>query len=227
VKFTVEKLVRLAYRRAGLLELTQTLTQPQLAAGVELLETILHEMPTYGFFARMEAFHELVLTEGVYRYLLPNTVLDVAEGALIAPDQEVDRAAGETRVSLISKAQWHALSAKSALGHPTLFFPDRVADIIEVFLWPIPHQTGATIRFLVQRQLSDDLVTTSAIDLETSWDGWVIERLAADLAGASSLDTKAMTLSASAQEKLVRAIGFANDHAPRQLVRDHDTGLGW
>lgn len=228
-KFTIDVLVTLAFRRAGLVSITQTPRETELKHGRLVLENVVDELAVYGGpFARTTAFINVSITKGQTEYPLPATVLDLLSPAMyIDPtNTDITRADGETPIDLVSEEEWTKYSSKSASGRPIKMYADRTSsdDIVTAVLWPVPDEAGATVRFYVQRRLADTDDGGATLDLQTYWNPYIISRLAARLAQDSSLDQRSAKLDSEAERQLIFARGKANERADNQIYVSHDTG---
>lgn len=220
--WTVNELISRAYKQARLLEVSQDPTEDQYEFGRQSLEDILDQLPNEGQFCRVLDFDEVTLTEDTYKYTLAANTLDVLPDAqyITASETDTSKADGETRIRLVSQQEWHRLSSHGSKGRPTLFWPNRKADLIEAWLWPIPDEAG-TVRFRVHRRLADANDGEANLDLEAYWVQYLKKALAADLASASSLDSAAASLGREAQMLLEKAKGKANPRPNAQLFVAH------
>lgn len=227
-KFTINVLTTLAFRRAGLVSITQTPREAELKHGRLVLEQVTDELAVYGSFARTSSFINVALTQGTTEYPLPATVLDLLSPAMyIDPtNTDVDKADGETPIDLIREEEWTRYSSKSASGRPVKMYAERSGDddIVTAVLWPVPDEVGATVRFFVKRRLADTDDGNATLDLQTYWNPYIVSRLAARLAQDSSLDARSAKLDAEAERQLIFARGQANERAENQIYVDHDTG---
>lgn len=228
-KFKIDKLVRMAYRRAGIISIEQEPNDAEKAHGKDTLEEVVDELETHGLFARVTSFVTLPITVDVTEYALPANVVDLLSPAMyIDPtNTDVTKADGETPIKLILEDEWTRLSSKSAKGRPTLMYADRSAntDIITAVLWPRPDEDGGSVRFYVHRRLADTDDGNATLDLQTYWSSYIISTLASRLAQDSSLDARAASLAQTAARQLVFAKDKANERPGTQIYVDH-TG-GW
>lgn len=223
-QFTVNQLVTLAFKRAGLKELSETCSESELRYGRDVLELLFDRMPNDGPAARVQDFLVVELTAGQSVYTVESRVVDFLDvGMFIRADQPLDNAEGELLVNIVDQRTWQRFSSKAASGTPTMFYPHRVSDPIEVYLWPVPDETGARIRFRVHRALADVADGNSTIDLESTWNEWVVLALASKLATSSSMGTQAASLRTEADIEFRRARGQANHKGPERMVLDHMT----
>ncbi len=226
--FTIDKIIRLAYNRAGLLVIGQPATDAELAHGRDVLEEVTDELEVHGTLARVTEFVTLPITQDVTTYAMPATAVDLLSPAMYidSTNTDTDRADGETPIQLVREEEWTQYASKSARGRPTQMYADRTEDIIKAVLWPVPSEVGASVRFFVHRRLADTDDGNATLDLQNYWNAYIITRLASLLAQESSLDARAAGLAAQAEQKLKLARGKANERPGTQMYVDHDTGHG-
>jgi hypothetical protein len=227
-KFTIDTIITIAFRRAGITTMTKTPQLDEIQHGRLVLEEVTDELAVFGTFARVSSFVNVAITKGTTRYDMSSDVLDLLSPAMyIDPtNDDVDRADGETPIDLVREEEWTKYSSKSASGRPVKMYADRSAknDIITAVLWPVPDEEGATVRFFVQRRLADTDDGGATLDLQTYWNPYIISRLAARLAMDNSLEARAASLDAVAERQLLFARGMANERPGNQIYVDHDTG---
>lgn len=224
-ELNVGTLVTMSYKMAGLMNVGQAPSAAQKTFAKQLLETILDGLQAEGVNARALTFENLALTAGTYKYALSTAALDViGPGMYISADQaDLERATGETPVTIIGPDQWQLTSSKAATGRPTLYYPYRVSNPVQVWLWPIPDEAG-TIRFQVHRKLADTDDDNATLDLETYWDQFILWELSHQLAAASSLPVGKLSYYAGqAQMKKSYAKSMARNHANGQIMLVHST----
>jgi|SRR5687768_4795797 len=226
-QFTIGKIVALAYKRAGLVELRQTPQTAQMTYGRDQLELILDELETYGVKTRAVTFILLSLTEGEHIYDLPAGIVDVLGPAkYIAEGQDTANPSGETRIAIISRGEWQEMSARDAEGEPTRAYIDKSTDTMQVWFWPIPNEDG-TVRFMVERQLADADLDDATLDLPTYWGEYLVNKLASLLAESQSMPgEKVMRLTMMANAALTRARAKNNSGLSNQIMVDHPTNVG-
>lgn len=227
-RFTIGQHIDIAYKTAGLVELSQEPSAAQYGFARQALENILDSLDTYGVFARVQAFSELTLTPGQAVYDLPASVIEpIGTAMYIDPTQDVDAAEGETPVFQVRREEWQTLSNKGSQGRPVKYFADRNADIQRVYLWLVPDEAG-TIRFQVIRALADSDDNAATLDLQIWWNKYIQYALASTLAEAASLSpSKVMGLEQKAQRELIQCQGKANEYSPNQMHLDHYGPRPW
>lgn len=223
-EFSVNDLVKRAYRRAGLLNEHMLPSQQQAADAREELELIIDALELEGLMVRSVIMEHVVLEAGTASYTLPDHVLDViGEAKHIRDGEELDRASGETVIQAIPRADWQGISAKNATGLPSLYYPDRSGSQVVVHLWPIPDAAG-TARFQVHRLRADNDVGLATPDVERHWGQYLVYELAHKLALSRSLPLpRCQMLAVEAARYLTKAKLKSNEHQPRQIHLTHRT----
>ena len=223
-ELTIDQVVKLAWRCAGLLSVDANPTEGQYGIGRELLETMTDELVTQGLFARSVDFYNLTLVAGTHIYSLPNTTVDViGNGAYLEPGESLTQASGETTVQPIDRAMYQSISAKSSSGSPTMYYLHRVSAPPSVYFWPIPSEAG-TVRFQVQKLLADCDTGASTLDVERFWVRGLVWALAAEIAASQSLPAPTvMRLEGKAEGLLRRARSYASEHINLSFQMGHRT----
>lgn len=179
----IAAIIRGAYRRAGLLNEDQELSEARARVGREELDDLLEHLQTEGVPARSQTFELVQLVAGQRDYPLDASTLDVRDnGAYIAPGDDPERANAETIVAPMTIQEWQVISAKDADGIPFKYFTDRSTDTLTVRLWMVPGagEAGGYIRFIVERLAADAMDGNATVDKERYW----IECLKSGLAWA-------------------------------------------
>lgn len=227
-EYTMAEICLRAARLAGIRNKHQQLDAATTRQALGALETRLKFMASKGIAVRQRVFEEVSLTSGEDRYDMPAHVADVYGPAMYIPASTTDleRATGETPVTMEPAEDWQLRSAKAATGTPVKYFPYRASSIIQVRIWPTPTE-DATIRFLVERWPADATNGSSTADVERPWQICLEHWLAHDLALEDSKDMKRVLYLATLAQGFERdCIGFSAQRGSQQAVLDHDTGYG-
>lgn len=221
-EFNIGQIITLAYRQAGILSLYQSPSDAQMSYGKDLLQMVSQSAHLQGFFAKVVAFYELDVLEGISSYTLPAYVLDVLDaGMFIDPTQDPEHANGETICRLISRAEWQELSSKDATGRPTLMYEHRTADSVELRLWPIPSASdaGGTLRLQVHRLRANMTDTTKTPEFERYWSEYLVYETAQHIAFGSALALgRVQALRDTAANQLRLCKGMANQRTNQRFV---------
>jgi hypothetical protein len=228
--FTIGQIVTMAYRDAALISMYESPTLRQTQAALDEFERIVNGTQAKGLFARTIDFYNLtplVLNQFVYPATL--NVLDVVGvGMYIDPTQaDITRSSSETQVLPMSRETWQELSGKGAQGRPTMYYPHRVSDQLQIYLWPLPSaaEAGGTIRFQIHRYRADVRDPNATTDFERFWVDWLTSELATRLALMSGVSMeRVQTLQALAISKLRDCRAMATQRVSQQFVARHRTG---
>lgn len=226
-EFNVSSIIKMAYQTAGLLTVYQGVNTQQAQLGMDLLDLITKSSQTMGLFARTMVDYNLTLVAGQRDYTLPGNVLDLTgNGAFIASGQTLAAAAGETPVMPMSREQWQGMSAKDAVGRPTMYSVDRTDAAIVVSFWPTPDTANAgTVRFPTHRLRADTREGNATLDFESFWQEYFVCELAARLALANSMSiSRVQYLKSEAHEKLELCRAQAQQRGSQQFVMAHRSG---
>lgn len=217
---SINALVLLAYKRAGLLPVEATLASanviPRLEHGRQLLDITLDELVTEGFNARTTSFYELPIVAGQEVYTLPDSLLDVYEDAMFIPeDSHPTQTTGELVCKQVDMATWQLLTNKGSPSmRPSLYVAFRQGATVQLKFWPVPSDAG-TMRLKTVRLLGGNSDGTKNPDLQRHWYGALIWCLAYDIAMDSSLPSdKTDRLIAKAEAAKKKCIAYDREHTP-------------
>lgn len=215
-----------AYQKAGLKNVSQSLTVDEGSFARDLLASIIDGMQAEGLRARAVEFRNVTLVDGQVDYVMDDDVLDVVgDGMYIDPSQDVDAATGEVPVIMIGRDQWQLLSNKSATGRPIEFYVHRTGSPPTVKLWPTPDANNeGTIRFQVHLFAANSNDSSKTMDLERVFAQYIEWELAHQICLANSLHQQARYYGQVALQKLEVAKSFAAQRTPAQFVVRHRTG---
>ena len=229
---SINTLVLLAYKRAGLLPVEAKLSGanmvPKLEHGRQLLDLILDGLATKGFIARTMGFYDLTIVAGESQYTLPDSILDVYEDAMFVPgppeNQDTKHTTGEMVCKQIDLATWQSLTTKGTTSsRPTLYAAFRSGATAELRLWPVPNEAG-TLRVKTVRLLGDNSDGTKTPDLHRYWFDALIWCLAYYVAVDSSMPTEKITfLAQMAEAKKAECLGYGFEHTGATATLNYTT----
>lgn len=222
-QLSIDDLILTAYQQSGIVALHEGFTSPQWTDRVifarRRLDAIIDELATSGGVARSTDFYNLTLAHGVYRYDLPSYALHVSgDGMFIDPSVlDITKADSETLVQQVSRETWHSISAKSAVGTPSIMYCHRASSPPQIWFWPIPS-AGGTVRLQLYRLSADTYEGDKTVDLMDYWVEYITYRLAFALAVSQSLPAETCGMLRNESEKLLRrARMLSNDHTDNQI----------
>lgn len=227
---SINTLVLLAYKRAGLVSIETRLSGANLTAklehGRQQLELILDGLATEGFIARTTVFHDLPMVAGESQYTLPDSILDVHEDAMFVPSENTDtkHTQGELVCKQTDLATWQLLTNKGSTStRPTLYVALRDGATVALRFWPVPSTAG-TMRLKTSRLLGGAADGRLSPDLQRYWHdalGWM---LASYLAIDSSLPAdKVAMLAQMAAQKKGECVRYAMEHTGTQATVNYPT----
>jgi hypothetical protein len=227
-EFPISGLVLLAFRKAGVVSLYQSLTDQQAKYAYDELDLLARSTQTMGLFAKVMRFDIIPLAEGVASYTLATDVLDVdGDGAFIPVGQPLTAATGETPVKPISRERWQGLSNHAATGRPVEYFTDRTGSQIVYYVWPTPDASNAgNIRIQSHRLRANMRDGNATPDFEPYWQEYFVAALAARIATSHSMALpRVQMLRSEAQDLLERCRAQSQQRGSQQFVIGHRSGM--
>jgi hypothetical protein len=206
-RFSVGRIIRMAYRMARLASEHTVLQPEQVVEAQDYLETILDSLPAEGGFSREVDFETVTLVAGTYQYTLSSDILMV-EGDGRYVDSGGTGVQGELLVRKIMSDAWQDRGVTGETGRPREYYLHRAADAPQVWVYPTPEATG-TIRFLARRLLADANDTAATPDVGYSWTRYLMLALAADLVTAKLGAERARDLRLQANEEREKCLGHS------------------
>lgn len=216
---SINQLILLAYKRAGLVPIETKLNGanlvPKLEHGRQTLDLVLDGLATEGFTARSTTFYDLPIVAGESYYTLPDSILDVIEDAMFIPSENSDtkHTTGEMVCVQIDLATWQTLTVKGSIStRPQLYVAVRSGETPEVRFWPVPSEAG-TMRLKVVRLLAGNSDGTKNVDLQRYWYDALVWCLAYYFAVDSSLPSdKVNFLAAMCATKKKECLRYSFEH---------------
>lgn len=227
---SINTLILLAYKRAGLLPVEAKLSGanmvPKLEHGRQVLDLIMDGLATEGFMARTMGFYDLPIVAGESQYTLPDTVLDVFEDAMFVPSENEDtkHTTGELVCKQIDLATWQTLTTKGSIStRPQLYAAFRSGATVELRFWPVPSEAG-TMRVKTVRLLGSNADGNKTPDLHRYWFDALVWCLAYYVAVDSSVPAERVQfLNAMAEQKKKACVRYSYEHTSQQATVDYST----
>jgi|SRR6478609_546639 len=227
---TIDEIVAMAYRRAGVLNVQQSPTTVQARVARQLLSVIVTALEAEGIAMRAVQPGYVVLAEAQNLYTLPENVIDcVGNGAYIDPtvSQVPFQASSETVVIKMDRDTYQNMSSKSAQSRPTMYYFARNAPQSTLYLWPTPSasEDGGRIRFQYHQLRPDVTDGNNTLPFERYWDEYFIYALAGRLALDNSMGLERvgyMDQLAGAKKDICK--GYSKQSVNMQATIDHMTG---
>lgn len=227
---SIDDIVAMAYRRAGLLNAQQAPTTVQGGVARQVLSVLVTALEAEGIAMRAVQPGYVALVEGQNLYTLPENVIDcVGNGAYIDPtvSQVPFQASSETPVIKTERDIYQNLSSKSAQSRPTLYYFARQAPLGTLYVWPTPSATeaGGQIRFQFHQLRPDVMDGTKTVPFERYWDEYFVYALAGRLAVDNSMSLDRVGyLDQMAAAKKDTAKGYSKQNVNMQATINHMTG---
>jgi hypothetical protein len=227
---TIDEIVAMAYRRAGLLNTQQSPSTAQGAVARQVLSVLTTALEAEGIAMRAVQPGYVTLAEGQNLYTLPENVIDcVGNGAYIDPtvSQVPFQASSETPVIKTDRDTYQNLSSKSAESRPTLYYFARQAPLGTLYVWPTPSasEAGGQIRFQFHQLRPDVTDGQKTMPFERYWDEYFVYALAGRLAFDNSMALDRVGyLDQTAAGKKDIAKGYSKQNVTMQASINHRTG---
>lgn len=230
-RVSINTLVLLAYKRAGILPVEARLSGanmiPKLEHGRLVLDLIMDSLATEGFIARSAGFYDLPMAAGEPFYSLPDDILDVHGEGMFIPSSNPDTkfTSGELACKQIDQMAWATLATKGSTStRPQLYAVFRTGATVGLRFWPVPSEAG-TMRLRTTRLFGGSGDGQKSVDLERFWYDTIVWQLAYYLAVDSSMPTETVSfLAGVAESKKLKCVQFSFEHtASIQAVCDYQT----
>lgn len=222
---SINTLILLAYKRAGLLPVEAKLSGanmvPKLEHGRQLLDLIMDSLATEGFMARTTQFYDLPMLAGESQYTLPDSILDVFEDAMFVPSDNPDtkHTTGELVCKQIDLSTWQTLTTKGSISsRPSLYTAMRSGATVQLRFWPVPSEAG-TMRLKTVRLLGSNSDGTKNADLQRYWFDALVWMLAYYVSVDSSMPSDRCTfLLGMAEQKKKECVRYSYEHTNQQAT---------
>jgi hypothetical protein len=220
-KFTIGKIVTMAYRLARQIPEYEALQPEALLEGQEYLELVLDSLQNEGGIAREVKLYELSLVAGTYQYDLDSDVLNIEGDVWYYEPGSANK--GLLSVSKVSSDAWNDRGIQGETGTPTEYLIYRTSDSPQIWVYPTP-KVAATVKLRAKRMLKDSNDSTDSADLEPNWHMYLVLKTAALVAQAKIGPQAGLALDAQAQRELVKCKSFAVEDNGGVFVPDL---MGW
>ncbi len=227
---SINTLILLSYKRAGLLPVEAKLNGANMTAklehGRQLLDLILDNLAVKGFIARTMAFYELQLVAGESQYTLPDSILDVHEDAMFIGTDNPDTkyTSSEMVCSQMSLDTWQKLTTKGSTSQrPQLYAAFRSGATVVLKFWPVPSEAGV-MRLKTVRLLGGNADGDNTVDLQRYWFDALVWCLAYYVAVDGSMPAEKISMLLQvAEAKKAECIGYGFEHTSQSASLDYQT----
>lgn len=227
---SINQLILLAYKRAGVLPVETRLSGANMTAklehGRQTLDLIMDGLAAEGFVARSTIFYDLPVVAGESEYQLPDHILDAFEDAMFVPENNPDtkHTTGELVCKQIDASTWQTLTTKGSIStRPQLYVALRHGAQVKLRFWPVPSEAGV-MRVKCVRLLGSNADGTKSPDLGRYWYDTLVWLLAWYIAVDSSMPAEKVALLAGlAQQKKKECVAYSFEHTGTQAVVSYTT----
>ncbi len=229
VPISINVLILLAYKRAGILPVEATLAganmTPKLEHGRQLMDLLLDSLAPKGFIARTTDFYDLPIIAGELQYTLPDSILDVFEDAMFVPSTNPDtkHTTSELVCAQVGVSTYQTITTKGSISsRPTIYASFRSGATVMIKVWPVPSEDG-TLRLKTIRLLGGNADGTKTPDLQRYWFDALVWCLAYTIAVDSTMLERAAYLGPIAEAKEKECIAYSYEHTGSQAVLAYTT----
>ena len=147
-------IIRNAYQMAGVVAPGDEPDTAQIAMGADILNTRMKALQDEGIILRTVTQQTFPLTQGVAKYTLPASTLDVDTGKPYVSNGVAGSAGINVPLEWWSRAMYMALTVPSTLSQPTSIYVEKTSTI-SFYLYPVPDGNWPTITLPIIGLLSD------------------------------------------------------------------------
>lgn len=139
-----------AYQDAQKVPEGGSLSPSQLASGIDRLNDLVNLWQTQGLKLFLEQEVPVTLVAGVQTYdARPGGRINMTRPLQAKSASYVDSFGNSRPLDLIGRSDWTALSQRSQQGSVNQFYPEKLADRLNINLWNVPDTNAATGSLLV------------------------------------------------------------------------------
>ena len=140
---SVDRIIKQALQKAGLLPLGQNPRSDQMADARDMLNTRLSALQAKGVVLGATERTTLTLTAGTSTYDLPSDTVDLTSDMAMVAKVGFNT---QTPVYHISYDNYQRISDKTVLGTPTMLYVEKTGLTVRLLLWTVP-QDASTLYF--------------------------------------------------------------------------------
>lgn len=233
----IDEYILQAFKKAGLTPLEASIGfdadwNAKAAHGRVILNRLIEGLATKGFLDHFQSFTVVELVAGSQSYtqgtdwdddMLVLNIIDTGSHIPESNDPEEFKTTGETPVSPMSMHQFQSLSSKTSEGTPTRYFLHRNAQLLTIYLWPIPAE-DSKIRFRTLRIPASNSVGSNEPDLKRHWGSWIVHALAYELMTDAKLPLDERAICRDDRDAIMAEIKTeATSNEPPDVVFNHSS----
>lgn len=221
-EFDIERIVKRAMQRAGLMEpgasTTDPLYGPRREMAMDALDEICKSVQNEAVIDRHVTRATAAVTASVASVTLSTSTMMLLGNVMFMPTGETY----ESPIRVLSIDEYHAIGDKTTEGTPTTAYFAR-QPTPTLTLWPVPDANG-TVTYEYHTLAADVSLATDTLDFERHWTGYFIWELAHLLSFSSgvSLD-RCSYADKRAKEKLETAVAYSRSMQPLRFQHRHLT----
>jgi hypothetical protein len=212
---TRDQIIEEALDLSGILGDGQLPTPTMYARGTRTLNIGLKSLQNDGIIITTVERTTATLTAGTGVYTTAADTLDVLGEAFIRNTPS----GADTMVRKMSRAEYQALTSKSAQGRPVAMYIERGMAAVTINLWPLPDSDSNVLGYSRMRFLRDMDSGGATPDLPSRWLKTLVFMVAHGLALKYGRDmTECREFERQFQEAKAMALGEASEHGDIQFV---------
>lgn len=181
---TADRIMRMGYKDAGLLQDGDDPTSEMVADGINRLNDIINLAQTQGLKLWLQFDLAITLTAGLGLYTLgPGGVVNMTKPMRILDDGYYVDSGGNSRpIIMMSMDEYLRLSNKTQQGPITSFVPQKLQTQINVTFWLIPDTFAAqgVAHLFIQQQVANFAGVTDTMNFPQEWFMWLRWAFASD-----------------------------------------------
>ena len=223
-ELTIDKIVRLAIQKAGLMPAGGAQAGIQwnnyASQARDFLDVELDGLSAEGSLDQTFELYPLTLVASTASYALPSTTVGVVGDAMYLSPGSTQ---GATPVKPMDRAHYQSITDKVSEGTPTLYWCEAHSTVT-LYLWPVPSEAG-TLTLQRNRLLADNTDGSKTVDLARYWTKFLVSAVAHEIGMANGVpETRLGYIRGERERALIRAKSFGMPTTPSQVVVTHTTG---
>lgn len=221
----IDTLTLRAYQLAGLMPMEATASGVQWEArgayARDMLEMIVKNIQAEGGVTTNIELYTVTLEAGEPSYAMPSSTLRVFGVAMYRESSTTD----ELQVREMDRDEYQRISNKDEAGRPVRYYAAR-SSVITLNLWMVPDVDASTLVVQRERLLGNTTDPTASVDLERSWNKYLLWELAHHLAVSGGQEIQRCGYLRSGADKAYTACKSTSAQStPGQIYVDHSGGV--
>lgn len=169
---TADRLIRMAYEDAGLLETGNDPSSEQIAGGIQRINDLINLWQTQGL--KLWTYEDVSVTlvqgQGTYSFM-PSGDVNMTKPLRGLQAYYLESGGNRIPLTVLSWDDYMRLSQINQEGGINSYFVNKLYDRLEVFFWQIPDATAATGtgHVLLQKQVTNFVGVTDTTMFPQEW----------------------------------------------------------